>query len=139
MNNLFSDIEKMTMTLRAILNEAPKRLESNLQAVDAFEKEIMDIEHVIELTNFNASKGYILAKDIQIARKNRRKLKDEIEQLTPIVEVIKKLNFKEKDFNKAIGDIRRIKKRYESRSYKMRIRQDLQHEIDQVNKTEVKS
>lgn len=91
----------------------------------------MDIEHVIELTNFNASKGYILAKDIQVARKQRRKLKDEIELLAPVVEVIKKLNFKESDFNRAIGDIRRIKKRYENRSYKMRVRTDLQYEVEE--------
>lgn len=133
LENLFDDIENIAMTLRSILRDLPKRLEANLEEVNAMEREIMDIEHVLELSNFNAAKGYQYAKDIQVARKRRRELKDENEQLEHLVEVIKKLNFKENDLNKAIGHIRKIKEHHGKRTYKMRIRQDLQHVVDSQN------
>lgn len=133
MNDLFSDIENLAMTFRAILQDAPKRLEANLAEVCSYEKEIMDIEHVLELTNFHASKGYQYAKDIQQVRKRRRELKDEIELLTPLVEIIEKMKANDNHLNKAVGEIRRIKQSHGKRTYRMRIRQDLQHEVDKQN------
>ncbi|WEG13987.1 hypothetical protein PU629_06360 [Pullulanibacillus sp. KACC 23026] len=126
MDALFDDIEQLANILRTIVNETPKLYEQNKQSIDQLEKEIMDIEHVIELTTFNASKGFFLAKDIQTARKNRRELKDNNELLHPLVEVVSRMRTFQNDLNKAIGEIRKIKNRHVNRQYKMRVRDDLQ-------------
>lgn len=43
------------------------------------DQEISDIRHVIELGNFNASQGYKLAKDMQEALKERRRIKTQLD------------------------------------------------------------
>ena len=129
MDDLFKDMEQTIVLLRAIIFEAPKTYESNKLGIEQCEKEIIDIEHVIELTTFNASKGYVLAKDIQDARIRRRALKDQNELLSPLVEVVSRWRSSQNDINKALGDVRRIKQRQENRFYKMRVREDLQEEV----------
>lgn len=129
MDDLFKDIEKASMMLRSIITEAPKMLEANQAEVAWLEKEIMDIEHVLELKPFNASKGYAYARQISEARKRRRVLKDQNEMLRPLVEVLKKPKITEHELNKAIGEIRRVKKMHEGRTYRMRVREDLQDEL----------
>ncbi|WEG14132.1 hypothetical protein PU629_07135 [Pullulanibacillus sp. KACC 23026] len=133
MDTLFGDIEQLTNTLRSIINDTPKLFEQNKQSIDLLEKEIMDIEHVIELTTFNASKGYILARDIQTARVKRRELKDQNEMLQPLVEVVTRMRTFQNDLNKAVGEIRKIKSRHLNRQYKMRVREDLQEEVKITN------
>jgi prefoldin subunit 5 len=129
MDHLFSDIEKAAMILRGIITEAPKILESNTEEIKLLEQEIMDIEHVLELKPFNASKGYSYARQISEARKRRRVLKDQIEQIRPLVEVLRRPKITEHELNKAIGEIRRVKRLHEGRTYRMRVRGDLQDEL----------
>jgi len=45
------------------------------------DSEICDILHDVELTSFNASEGYKLARELQILRKKRREYKEYEEQL----------------------------------------------------------
>lgn len=129
MDDLYQDIEQTTMLLRSIIFDLPKAYEGNKLTIELCEKEIIDIEHVIELTTFNASRGYSLAKDIKEVRIRRRELKDQNELLSPLVEVVQRMRGFQNDLNKAIGDIRRIKQKHENRSYKMRVREDLQEEV----------
>ncbi|WP_423408043.1 hypothetical protein AABM38_20575 [Heyndrickxia sp. MSNUG] len=129
MDDLFSDIEQATMMLRTIITQAPKLLEDNSEEITLLEKEIMDIEHVLELKPFSAAKGYQYAKEIREARKRRRLLKDQNELLKPLVEVIRRPKITENELNKAIGEIRRCKRLHENRTYKMRVREDLQGEL----------
>lgn len=129
MDDLYQDVEQNALLLRTIIMETPKTYENNKLAIEMCEKEIIDIEHVIELTSFHAARGYALAKEIQEVRIRRRKLKDQNELLAPLVEVVNRMKSFHNDMNKAIGDIRRIKQKQENRSYKMRIREDLQEEV----------
>jgi hypothetical protein len=129
MDNILDDIEKAASLLRSIIKEAPKLLAANADDIKVCEKELNDIEHVLELSTFNASKGYYFAKEIQNVRIRRRYLKDQNELLEPLVEVVTRMRSFENDLNKAIGEIRKVKSRHECRSYKMRVREDLQAEI----------
>lgn len=129
MHDLFSDIEQSAMMLRTLIAEAPRLLEANTAEIAWLEKEIMDIEHVLELKPFNACKGFEYARQISNARKRRRQLKDQNEMLRPLVEVLKKPKITEHELNKVIGDIRRTKKSHETRTYRMRVREDLQIEV----------
>jgi hypothetical protein len=128
-DDLYQDIEQAAMLLRSVIFDTPKAYENNKLAIELCEKEIIDIEHVIELTSFNASRGYSLAKDIKDVRTRRRELKDQNELLGPLVEIVNRMKSFQNDLNKAIGDIRRIKQKHENRSYKMRVREDLQEEV----------
>lgn len=130
MINSFNDIEQMATHLRYILQEAPKRLQANLEEVTTCDKEIRDIEHVLELTIFNAAEGFNYSRDIQKARRRRRELKDEIELLSPLVEAIKNLKVNQNELNKSLGEIRKVKQSHERRTYRMRVRTDLQPVID---------
>lgn len=129
MEDLFSDIEKATTILRSIMIDVPKMLDANIEEIKALENEIMDIEHVLELRPFNAAKGYAYAKQISEARKRRRVLKDLNEQLRPLAEVLKRPKITEHELNKAVGEIRRVKRMHEGRTYRMRVRSDLQDEL----------
>ena len=51
------------------------------QNIKDTDSEICDILHDVELTSFNASEGYKLAKELQILRKRRREYKEYEEQL----------------------------------------------------------
>ncbi len=130
MTDPFDDIENLATTLRFIIQEAPKRLEANVNDVSVCDREIIDIEHVLELTNFNASEGYNYARAIQTVKKRRRRLKDEIELLTPLVEAIKELTVKQGELNRMIGEVRKVKMNHDKRTYRMRVRHDLQPVID---------
>lgn len=134
MDDLYEDIEKTVILLRAILIDMPKTYESNKQEIEHCEKEIIDIEHVIELTHFNAAKGFNLAKEIQRVRGRRRRLKDQNELLSPLVELAGRMKTFQHDVNKVLGDVRKVKQRHECRSYKMRVREDLQSEIHETVK-----
>lgn len=129
MEDLFSDIEKATMILREIITDAPKMLESNLEEIKNLDLEIVDIEHVLELKPFNASKGYSYARQISEARKRRRVLKDQNDLLKPLVEVLRRPKITENELNKAVGEIRRVKRSHDGRTYRMRVRTDLQDEL----------
>lgn len=132
MEDLFSNIERATMLLREIIIDAPKMLEANIEEIKMLEQEIMDIEHVLELKPFNASKGYSYARQISDARKRRRVLKDQNDQLRPLVDVLKRPKITENELNKAVGEIRRVKRMHEGRTYRMRVRTDLQDELVSV-------
>lgn len=134
MDDLYEDIEKTVILLRAILIDIPKAYEANKQEIEQCEKEIIDIEHVIELTHFSAAKGFNLAKEIQKVRGRRRILKDQNELLAPLVELASRMKTFQHDVNKVLGDVRKIKQRHVCRSYKMRVREDLQSEIPEILK-----
>jgi hypothetical protein len=128
-NDIYEDVEQTVTMLRSIIFDTPKVYENNKVSIEMCEKEIIDIEHVLELTNFNASRGYTLAKEIKDVRIRRRELKDQNELLGPLVEVVQRMRTFQNDLNKAVGDIRRIKQKQLNRTYKMRVRQDLQEEV----------
>lgn len=107
----------------------PKRYDEAKREIKQCELEIEDLEHVLEFSNFNASDGYKLAKELKEVRQKRRTLKNELE----LLEVIKRLNTfpkpQEKHICQAIGDIRKTLQVQKERCYSMRIRHDLQDRV----------
>lgn len=121
------DVVEALQMVREVYVNFPKRMESAQEELRKVESEIQDILHVIELTTFNACDGYKWAKELQSLRHQRRQLKDEIDLLEPITKDF--LAFQkptEKNINKTIGEIRGITGRQENRTYRMRVRQELQ-------------
>ncbi len=130
MTDPFDDIENLAVQLRFILQEAPKRLEASAQELSSCDRELSDLLHVVEFSTFNASEGYKYASQIKCARERRRFLKNELELLEPLMQIIGNVKVDKERLNHAIGEIRKLKKNQETRGYRMRIRSDLQPVID---------
>jgi vacuolar-type H+-ATPase subunit I/STV1 len=120
------DIEQALQSVKDVYVNYPKRIQQNEEALKKVEKEIQDLLHVIELKPFDAYNGYKYAKQLQVARKERRRIKDEIELLSPVREFLKFTKPTEKNITKIINEVQGIKSRHQDRIYKMRIREDLQ-------------
>lgn len=123
------NVEQALSSVRDVFVNYPKRIEHNEEALKKVELEIQDLLHLIELTNFNASKGYRLAKELQKARQRRRAIKDELETLEPIREFIKYTKPTEKNISKTIGEVRKVKNVHGTRTYKLKVRTDIQEVI----------
>jgi len=123
------DIIQTMQSLRDVYVNYPKQYELSQEELKKVESEIQDILHVIELTHFNASDGYKWAKELQKLRKNRRALKDELENLDKVKEFLSYQKPTEKVINKVIGDLRSIETRRNNRTYHMRMRKELQELI----------
>lgn len=123
------DAEKLAVVLRNTIRDIPKRFDYNVNEISKLEKEVIDLEHVIELTNFNAAEGFKLAKQIQEARQKRRKLKDENEMILSLNRTLSNMKDHVPQLDQVIGDIRKVKSNQENRSYKCRVRKDLQEKF----------
>lgn len=123
------DAEKLAVVLRNTIRDIPKRFDYNVNEISKLEKEVIDLEHVIELTNFNAAEGFKLAKQIQEARQKRRKLKDENEMILSLNRTLSNMKDHVPQLDQVIGDIRKVKSNQENRSYRCRVRKDLQEKF----------
>lgn len=72
---MFKDVEQTMTWIRDVLQEVPKRYEQNEAAIVELEQEQLDLLHVTEFSNFNASEGYSLSKEVKEVRMKRRQLK----------------------------------------------------------------
>lgn len=124
-----NDIIQALQSVREVYANFPKQLETSREELKKVESEIQDILHIIELTNFDACKGFKWAKELQRLRKARRELKDLIEMLEPIKELIAFQKPTEKNIGKIIGDVKIVEQKHKVRTYRMRVRSDLQEMI----------
>lgn len=126
------DIEKTTVLIRNTIRDFPNRYHENNKRIKEIEEETMDLLHLIELTTFNAAEGYKIAKRIKEIRQERRRLKDENEQLKHIEPILTKWRDRLQQLDKVVGDIRKAKMNKVNRSYRCRVRKDLQSKINGV-------
>lgn len=126
------DVEQTAINIRDAIQDVPKRYADNLDKIERYEKELLDIQHQLELTKFNAYEGYKIAKEQQKILKERRELKDENELLKHLQPILSGMKNKVKGFNEVIGEIRQSKANLEKRSYRCRVRKDLQSKINGV-------
>lgn len=77
-------IEMATKILQDSLNSIPLQINRLEKELTLCNQESSDLIHLIEFSNFHASEGYKLCRDLQITRKRRREIKNELETLTQI-------------------------------------------------------
>lgn len=119
------DIEQCLKMVRFIFVECPKLLGNLQDELVKIDHENQDLLHVLELGKLNAVQRTKIVNEIVKLRKTRRQIKNDIEILNSIEGLFhQKPN--EHNIGKALGDIRKIKKNHELRTYKMRVRTDLQ-------------
>ena len=110
-DNIFNALH----SLRILNNPAIKDFLS--QELAKTDLETIDIEHKIELTNFNANEGYMLAKEMKDVRVRRRKIKDTITLLETMS--------KQFDLNKLGTAVEKAEAKLDTRTYTPRVREDL--------------
>lgn len=126
------DIEQTAITVRDAIRNIPKQYGHNQDKIKNLEDERQDILHLIELTNFNAYEGYKLSNELQRIQQERRKLKKENELLKPLIQPLSKMKGNLKHLDDAVGQIRKVKQNQQIKSYRCRVRKDLQDIINGV-------
>lgn len=125
------DYEESLKAVRDVLVNFPKQHKLNLEELDRLHKEEIDLLHVTELVSLNASEiVQIPYRQLQRVLQERRKLKKENEYLERIIQLTKLPKMSEKQINQTIGDVRNIKQKQSVRTYRMKVRKDLQYLID---------
>ncbi|WP_121605337.1 hypothetical protein [Virgibacillus sp. Bac332] len=131
---MYEDIEQTAVFLMNAIKDIPKRYERNETMIKKAERETQDLLHTAELTNFNAFEGYTISKELKEVRTARRNLKDENDLLVQLNGIMKRMQPHVKELNEAIGAIKKEKRRHKQRSYKCRVRKDLQNKFLEVAK-----
>jgi len=128
-------IEKYTEaieSLGSVVQEVDKHLKNLDYKIEATDKESQDLLHLLEFENFNAAEGYYIAKQLQEARKKRRKYKDNKYLLS---EIKKNMNFNSK-FDKHVFGMRKaikdIKTTEVVRTYTPKQRTDLTQRFERI-------
>lgn len=108
-----NDIEAFLNSLQE-KKELYRASETDLKYCD---DKTQDLLHKLELDALSYHERAAVAKELEAVRKNRRKAKDEIEQLTPVIAF---MGNHEKYFNmlkQLLGEIRKIEQRQGARVY----------------------
>ncbi|WP_010278862.1 hypothetical protein [Paenibacillus senegalensis] len=100
------------------------------------EQEIIDLEHALELTRFNASEGYRMAVELKDARVRRRKAKNQIEELLPLVTVLNRSQKFISDLKAAHAEIEIIRGQQRNRRYTPRVRTDMVESFNKAKERE---
>ncbi len=130
--NLFEDIEKTAVVIRDAIRDIPTKHKENFDMVNQLDKETQDLLHLMEFYDLNASEGFKAYKELQRIRRTRRNLKKENELLEPIANTLKKFKSNLTELDKVIGDIRKVQNSHKARTYKAKVRTDLQEKFDKV-------
>lgn len=119
------DAVTTTKSFLETLNAIEKDWGSWIDELKRCEEETQDLLHEIELTKFDASRGYRLCRDLQEVRQCRRRLKDEIE----VVRVLKEFLDSNKQLKislfKVLTNMERVEEGQGRRTYKPRVRTDI--------------
>lgn len=129
------DAKKYASQLEHIFNNVPRIYEMNEEYIHQCDKESGDLQHFIELTSFNASEGYKLAKELKENRTRRRECKDQNMLLKPLYDLVKKHHHILKDIRKCISDIQKVENTMDNRTYTPRVRTEMQEAFQKASGT----
>jgi predicted nucleic acid-binding Zn-ribbon protein len=124
------DIEQTAITIRDAIKDTPKRYSDNQDRITRIERELCDIRHLIELGKANLYEAWQIYKMQQDLYIERRKLKDENEQLKHLQPIMKNMKDKAPKLDNSIGEIRKVKNNMDNRLYRCRVRKDLEKKIN---------
>lgn len=89
------------------------------------ELEVQDLLHEIELTKFDAYRGYRLCKQLQEVRQRRRKLKEKMEILKGLKEFVDNNKQLKISLYKTLSTMEKIEEQQRHRMYTPRVRTDI--------------
>ena len=95
----------------------------NTEIILKADNEVCDLEHELELTEFDSERGYAIAKEIQNVKRRRRIAKDENELLEELANYCGQWNIHA--LQSVLGKCRKLYDRKQKRRYFPRVRSDL--------------
>ena len=91
--------------------------QEELRALESLlDRKVSDLYHVLEFSNFNAYEGYLIAKRMQDALKERREVKNDLTTLEKVTEV-----FTEKKLKEAENQIKARENNIKTQIYSCRV------------------
>lgn len=98
----------------------------NYEQVGEMDKLVCDIEHDIELGKHNASELLKLARKLRDAKRTRRRHKDVVEELRPVVAFLDDPQNKRviDRMHQLLGDMRKVEAYHEKRFYTPRVKEE---------------
>lgn len=124
-----ADVEQTATLIKNAIRDLPDTFNKNKHEINQLENEIQDLLHVIEFTKFNAHEGWKLSKQLKEARAKRRTLKNENERIEPLLQFCKKTRNYLGELENVVQNIQQVKQRQETRTYRCRVREDLQNKF----------
>lgn len=121
------DLEKVEAFIKVLL-AIPGRYQQLYEQVGSYDRETSDCLHDIEFDHFYRTGGHRKARYLQKIRKERRRAKEEMEQLCPIKDVIKKGSESEhfiQEIREALTKVNEVVELQKNRTYRPRVRDDL--------------
>lgn len=125
--------QQVTGNMINYFRDVKKEYEEAEKNVRFYESEYNDLTHALELTNFNASEGYKLAKELKQNRKNRREAKDIMNELNPLYMFMQSNSRFLQELKKVNTEVIKITQKKDSRKYHVRARADMQEAFDKSN------
>jgi hypothetical protein len=116
--------KELSDSLMSLLNQVEKECNSQVKNYSQYDLMTEDLLHRIELGTFNASEGYMLCKKLQTIRQERRIVKDELEPLQSLRNILQITNIK-KTLHKAKSNIEKMEQTKQNRTYKPRVLKNL--------------
>lgn len=117
-------LEKNLKELESMLDNLPDHINRLKQQIHLCQEELQDIQHRIELSNFNAHEGWRLARDMQLTLQARRIAKDELKGLQDIYLRLGRHSPFNVHVQASSRDIVKHEKRLSNRRYRLRVRKD---------------
>lgn len=112
--------------LLSTIDDSINTFEENKNSIIDRDKEVVDLYHEIELTNFNAYEGYRLAKELQTVLKERRECKNENRTLEILVDFLNKNPQLKNGLIQCSNRIKQSEASVDRQKYSPRIRTDLE-------------
>lgn len=132
-------IKELVSQLSTLVDNIPKQIKRLGKEIDICDRETSDLLHLIELSNFHASEGYGLSRDLQITRKKRREFKDELELLSKINQGLKVHRPLEHHPQAIVKIVEQQNEALRKRTYSPRVRKDLTDKFKSIKQKELLS
>ena len=138
MNEVSLDLFKESLrNVEKFINDLPRRMEQMNMEIKYYQDEVNDIEHKLELENFNAATGYKRAYEIAVAQRKRRISKDELEHLRSLDKRIKGVFKQPNAINQLVQVIDKVEYEQATRTYTPKVRKDLFEEVTHFDKVPI--
>lgn len=82
------EAQRFAELLKNTLIELKDRRNAHIQMLSTVDHEVNDIYHRIEQSKFNACNGYLLARELQMKLRERRRIKQELKNLKVLVDTV---------------------------------------------------
>ncbi|MGE7828928.1 hypothetical protein [Paenibacillus sp. NPDC093718] len=118
--------------LHEIMKSVRETYERNSEELTYCDAEYIDLTHALEFLGQEQIEFLDLTKQLQDNRRRRRRAKDENERLQPLYDLVTQNTGIVEDVNKGRRKVQDIIKTQAARSYKSRVRNDMQFLFDEA-------